>query len=149
MNESFRKTVEDRIQTIPFKRREAVDYAANLETIRINRWEMHDEHEQKVAGLDTTTQNLDTKKLRGSYIYIINNITGVEEGTKPTTIRLGFVRGSHFNRLTIQTPANNNDSVEYVGQVILREGDRVRAQFKGATAADTIHLYANGYKIRK
>ena len=149
MSEAFRKTVEDKIQTIPMARREAVDYAADLETIRINRWEMHDEHEQKVAGLDTTTQNLDTKKLKGSYIYIINNITGVEDGTKPTAIRIGFVRGSHFHRLTIQTPAANNDSVEYIGQVILREGDRIRAQFWGATAADTIHLYANGYKIRK
>lgn len=149
MSENFRKIVEDRIQTIPTKRREAVDYAANLETVRINRWEMHDEHEQKVGSLDGTAQNLDTKKMKGSYIYIINNITAVEEGTKPTTIRIGFVRGSHFHRLTIQTPANNNDSVEYVGQVILREGDRIRAQYCGATAGDTIHLYANGYKIRK
>lgn len=149
MSEGFRKTVEDRIQTIPIMRREAVDYAANLETIRINRWEMHDEHEQKVDNLDPVSQNLDTKKLKGSYIYIINNITAVEEWTKPTTIALGFVRGSHFHRLTIQTPANNSDTVEYVGQVILREGDRIRAQFKVATETDTIHLYANGYKIRK
>ena len=142
-------TAEEDIKTIPIDRRAAVDYAANLETIRINRWRVFETWKRKIGNLNTTSQDLDTGRLSPGWIYVITNITAIEEGTKPTTIRLGYVRSGHFNRLTIQTPANNNDSVDYVGQVILREGDIIRAQFKGATAGDTIYLYVNGYKIRR
>ena len=143
------RTAEDDIATIPMNRREAVAYAANLETIRINRWREWDTWVKKTGNLNTTTEDLDTGRLGPGWIYVATNITAIEEGTKPTTIRLGYVRTGHFHRLKIETPANNNDSVDYVGQLILREGDQIRARFKGATASDTIYLYVNGYKIRR
>jgi len=142
-------TVEEDIKAIPVERREAVEYAANLETIRINRWRLYETWKRKIGSLDTTSQDLDTGRLSPGWIYVITNITALEEGTKPTLVQIGYVRTGHFIRLTSQTPSNNNDSVDYVGQVILHEGDIIRARFKGATASDTIYLYVNGYKIRR
>ena len=141
--------VENEVDLVSTQLKDAMGYAANLETIRINRWKLVEGFSQKVGSLNTTTQNLDSEPFKTGWIYVVNNITAIEEGTKPTTIRLGFVRTGHFHRLTIQTPANNNDSVDYTGQLILREGDIIRAQYKVATTGDTIYLYWNGYKIRR
>jgi len=149
LRKNVNKLPEDVIETIPGKRIIAADYAANLETIRINRWYMFDAYTKTVGSLDTTTENLDYDELRSSWIYIITNITALETGTKPTTVSIGYVRGATYNILTKQTPAANNDSVDYVGQVILTEHDTIRACFKGATEADTIELFINGYKIRR
>lgn len=140
---------EDEILKISESRQNAVAYASHLETIRINRWRPWDEWEHKVGSLDTTTQNLDTDLKKTGNIYVLTNLVGLETGTKPTTVTLGYVRTGRFYVLTKQTPANNNDSVDYTGQMILIEGDRIRCQFKGATAGDTIELFANGYEILK
>jgi len=125
-----------------------VAYAANIETIRINRWELYEDFSEKVASLDTTAQTLDIKALRPGYVYIINNIVAIEAGTKPTTIAIGYVRTGKFYLLTRKVIDNDNESLEYVGQVLLREGDVIRAIFYGATEGDTADVYANGYKIK-
>lgn len=143
------RTALDDIRNISPEEQRAVQYAANYETIRINRWVLWNDMNQMVAGLDTTSQDLDLEVLKSGWTYIINNITAIEEGTKPTTIELGFVRSGHFQRLTWQTPSNNDDSVDWTGQLVLRETDVIRARFKGATAANTIYLYANGYKVKR
>ncbi|GAH96491.1 unnamed protein product, partial [marine sediment metagenome] len=64
-------------------------------------------------------------------------------------IKIGFVREHQFHRLTSQTVAAAENSVDYVGQVLLMEGDKIRARFENATTTDTIYLFANGYKIRR
>jgi hypothetical protein len=149
LRKNVNKLPEEVIEHIPERRIRAADYAADLETIRINRWHMFDAHEKKVGSLDTTTQNIDHDMLQSGWVYVVTNITALETGTKPTTISIGYVRGATYHILTKQTPANNNDSVEYVGQVILREHDKVRACFKGATEGDTAEVFINGYQIRR
>lgn len=139
---------ENEIKLVPLERREAVEYAAHLETIRINRWRKYQDYNKKVASLDTSTQNMDAKPVKHGWIHVITNIVGLETGTKPTTVALGYVSAGKFHIMTKETPANNNDSVSYVGQIILTEGDIPRAEFKGATAGDTAELFVNGYKIR-
>lgn len=116
--------------------------------MRINRWHPYDGYNRKIAGLDTTTQNIDTDQLEDGWVYVINNICGLETGTKPTTVALGYVRAGKFYTKTKQTPQNNNDSVEYSGQVVLFPGDKIRAEFKGATGADTAEVIVDGYKFR-
>lgn len=149
MRKNVNKLPEEVIKDIPEKRIRAADYAADLETIRINRWHMFDIHEKKVEGLDTSSQNLDHDMLQSGWVYVVTNITALETGTKADRVTIGYVRGATFHILTKQTPQNNDDSVDYVGQVILREHDKLRANFEGATANDTIELFANGYKIRR
>jgi len=140
---------EEQIKEIPFERREAVHYAADLETIRINRWRMYEDRAENTGTLDTTSQTLDLRVLTPGWIYVINNITFIETGTGTPQVKIGFFREHHHHILTCQTVATAENSVDYVGQAVLKEGDIIRAIAESATAADSIYLYANGYKIKR
>jgi len=142
-------TIEEDIGFISAAKRAAVDYAAGLETVRINRWRFYEDKNKMIGSVDTTAQNLDLKQLEPGWIYAINNICAYEATAGTPQIKIGFVREHQFNRLTSQTVANAEDSVDYVGQILLMDGDKIRARFEGATATDTIYLFANGYKIRR
>jgi len=139
---------EDEIRTISIERQRAIEYSANLEIIRINRYRLWDEHKSKIGSLDTGTENLDGDIFEPGFYYVATNITVLETGTKPTTYAIGYVRAGLFHILDKSTPANNNDSASYLGQAILKEGDQIRVQAKGATAGDTLELFADGYKVR-
>jgi len=141
-------TPETEIERIPRERITAAAYAASLETIRINRWDVFSLYKDKEGSLDTTTQDLDFERLEPDYIYIITNMTAVCTGTGTPQIALGYERSGMFHIKTKQTVANAEDSVDYAGQIILREGDIIRARLEGATANDTAEFFVDGYKIR-
>ena len=142
-------TIEEDIGVISIGKRDAVEYAANLETVRINRWRFYEDSTKKIGSLDTTAQDLELEQLQPGWIYAINNICAYETPTATPQIKIGFVRGHQFHRLTSQTVAAAENSVDYVGQVLLMEGDKIRARFEGATEGDTIYIFATGYKIRR
>jgi len=142
-------TIEEDIGKVSIAKREAVDYAADLETVRINRWRFYEDRTKKIASLDTSAQDLELAQLEPGWIYAINNICAYETPTATPQVKLGFVRSHQFHRLTSQTAAAAEDSVDYVGQVLLMEGDVIRGRFEGCDADDTIYLFANGYKIRR
>jgi len=144
-----KSTAEKDIAQIPFERQQAVAHAANLETIRINRWRMYEDRNENTGSLDTTSFNLDLKTLEPGWIFVVNNITYFESGAGTPQVKLGFVREHQHHILTCQTVAAAENSVDYVGQVVLREGDKIRATVEGATAADSAYLWANGYKIKR
>lgn len=141
--------VENEISQISRAKQDAMAYAANLETIRINRWRLYEDRNENTGTLDTTSQTLDLKVLDPGWVYVINNITFIETGSGTPQVKLGFVREHKHHILTCQTVAAAENSVDYVGQVVLREGDIIRAIAESATAADSIYLYANGYKIKR
>ena len=142
-------TIEEDIGSVSMAKREAVDYAANLETVRINRWRFYEDRTKKIGSVDTTAEDLDLEQLEPGWIYAINNICAYETPTGTPQVKLGFVREHQFHRLTSQTVAAAENSVDYLGQILLMEGDKIRARFEGATTTDTIYLFANGYKIRR
>ncbi|GAH36385.1 unnamed protein product, partial [marine sediment metagenome] len=47
------------------------------------------------------------------------------------------------------TTANDGDSVEYVGQLMLKETDKVYADFRSCGLTDHLYVALNGYKIRR
>ena len=143
------ESVEEQIGTISFERRAAVQYAADLETIRINRWRMIRIHEKKMKVSDTTSETLDSEPVPPGEIWVIKNIVAHQVDNKPDHYALGFYSAHHFQLLSHEIPANDKDSAIYVGQVILHEGDKVRVVFEGPEENDTIHLYANGYMIKR
>ena len=148
-NPTSNRTVETDIEQISHARREAVQYAANIETLRVNRWALINEYAQKVGGLNETEQTLDSPYFKQGWEYIINNISGVEEGTDTPQIKLGVMRGETFHYLTSQTVAAAEDSVDWSGQVIIRPGDRIRAIFLSATAAETALVFWSGYATKR
>lgn len=141
--------VEEQIEQIPFARREAVDYAANLETVRINRWRMVRIFKRKIGSLDGGAQYLDSDEMDPAWIYVINNITAWEDDNKPDTYEIGFVSQHTFHRLLTKITSQDLESAEYVGQLILTEGEKIRVGGRGCTSGDTLYLYASGYKIRR
>ena len=121
---------------------------AALQLIRVNDFEIFNLHVQKIGGLDTSQQDIETEPFEPGYIYIVQSIFAWCEGTGTPQIFVGIVDGTTFFIYNNGTVANAEDGVSYVGQLMCKETDKIRARFEGATATDTAHLYVNGYKIK-
>jgi len=141
--------VEVEIKTVPRGRIDAMSYAADLETVRINRWRAYEARNENTGSLNTTSFNLDLPQLEPGWVYIINNITFMETGSGIPQVKIGYMRERKFHILTCQTVAAAENSVDYVGQLVLFEGEYIRTTVESATAADSAYLFANGYKIRR
>lgn len=143
------KKIEEEMKDTSRSRIDAVAYAADLDILNVNRWRHYEDRNKKIGSVSGTAENLDLEQLEPGWIYVVNNICAYEATAGSPQIKIGFVREHQFHRLTSQTVALAENSVDYVGQVILREGDKIRARFENATTTDTIYLFANGYKIRR
>lgn len=141
--------VEVQIKQIPQGQIDAMSYAADLETVRINRWRAYEDRTENTGSLDTSSLNLDLKQLEPGWVYIINNITFMETGSGTPQVKIGYMREHKFHILTCQTVATAENSVDYVGQLVLFEAEYIRVIVESATAEDSAYLFANGYKIRR
>lgn len=128
---------------------ENVQYLANLETIRVNQFVPFNLHYQKIGSINTSSETLQTDLFDVGYLYVITGITAVEIGSGTPQIKVGIKDGATDFIYESSTVGNAEDSVEYVGQLMCKELDRIFATFEGATATDNIHLFVNGYKIRR
>lgn len=126
-----------------------VAYLANLETLRINQFIPFNLHVHKTSGSDTTSQYIYTPAFEPGYIYIITTITGVDYTDAAHQVRLGILDGATHFVFESATVANAGDSVEYVGQLMAKETDKIFAEFRSIGASDDVNLFVNGYKIRR
>ena len=121
---------------------------AALETIRLFQYEPFDLHYSKVGGLNETSEILYSEFFKPGYLYVIQNVCAIEEGAAKPQIKLGIYDEATYHFYMSATPANAEDSVEYIGQLLVGEHRRIFAEFEGATAAETILLNINGYRIK-
>lgn len=128
---------------------ENIALLANLETIRVNQFHIFNLHIEKHAGSDTTSQYLYTPKFETGWVYVITSITGMDLDDGGHQIKVGVKDGATHFVYQSATVANTGDSVEYIGQLMLKEGDQIFAEFRSIGATDNIHLFVNGYKIRR
>ncbi len=128
---------------------ENINLLANLETIRVNQFHIFNLHVEKHAGSDTTSQYLYTPKFEVGWVYIITSICARDEDDGAYQLILGVKDGATNFVYQSSTVANAGDSVEYVGQLMCKEGDQLFAEFRSIAAGDDIHLFVNGYKIRR
>jgi len=128
---------------------ENVNYLANLEAIRVNQFQIIQDFKEKVGSLNTTSERLDFKQFESGFVYIITQITAIETGTGTPQIIIGAKVGGTDHIFESATIGNAEDSVEFVGQIFLKETDRIFVDFQSAVSADTIRVYLNGYKIRR
>jgi len=126
-----------------------VQTLAALETIRVNQFIPFNLHVKKTSGSDTTSQYLYTEQFESGYIYIITSICAEDNTDAAHQIKVGILDGATHFVYEAATVANIGDSVEYVGQLMCKETDRIFAEFRSIGASDEIHLYVNGYKIRR
>lgn len=141
-------SLED-VKRILADERENYKVLAALETIRLNQFIPFNLHVEKHAGSGTTSQYLYTDRFDTGYIYIITSISARDEDDAAHQICLGVQDGATHFVYESATVANAGDSVLYVGQLMAKEGDRVFAEFRSIGAGDDIHLFVNGYKIRR
>jgi hypothetical protein len=122
---------------------------AALETIRVNQFAPFNLHVYKTTGSDTTSQYLYTDVFDPGYVYIITSICAEDNTDSAHQVKVGILDGATYFVYEASTVANAGDSVEYVGQLMCKETDKIFAEFRSIGASDAIHLYVNGYKIRR
>lgn len=128
---------------------ENVQLLANLETIRVNQFHIFNLHVEKYTGSNTTSQYLYTPKFDPGWVYIITSICARDETDGAHQLILGVKDGATHFVYEASTIANAGDSDEYVGQIMCKEGDQIFCEFRSIGATDHIHLFVNGYKIRR
>ncbi len=133
------------------KEREIRNYEAlaALETIRINQFVPFNLTKVMTSGIDTTNQKLIFDVFEPGYIYVITSICGIDVTDAAHQIRIGVTDGATDLVFESATVANAGDSVEYVGQLMLKETDKVYVEFWTVGANDTIRANMNGYKIKR
>ena len=122
---------------------------ANLETIRVNQFVPFNLHVKKTSGSDTTSQYLYTDVFEAGYVYIITSICAMDITDAAHQVKVGILDGATHFVYEASTVANAGDSVEYVGQLMCKETDKIFAELRSVGASDAIHMYVNGYKIRR
>ena len=122
---------------------------ANLETIRVNQFVPFNLHVKKTSGSDTTSQYLYTEQFDPGYVYIITSICAMDVTDAAHQVKVGIYDGVTPFVYESSTVANAGDSVEYVGQLMCKETDKIFAEFRSIGENDEIHLFVNGYKIRR
>jgi len=126
-----------------------VQYLAALETNRVNQFVPFTLTKTMSSGVDTTSQKLIFDQFDVGYIYIVTAITGIDVTDAAHQVRIGVTDGTTDLVFRSATVANAGDSVEFSGQLMLKETDKVYVEFRGAGASDVIRANMNGYKIRR
>jgi len=124
-------------------------YIAALHSIRVNQFEPFNISVKKAGSLNAISQRLETGHLETGWLYVITTITAYEEGAGTPQIKVGLRDGETDFIFESGTVGNAEDTVEYVGQLMAKETDRIFALFEGATITDTVYLFVNGYKIKR
>lgn len=123
-------------------------YLADIETLRHLTVDPVDFYVYLPAAGSSGTETLQTELLDPGFTYHIQNITAWNDGTNVTSVKIGFISGATFHVLKKRRAENPYETVEYVGEVTLREGSRVAAVFLNCAENDKLHLWASGFRRR-
>jgi len=128
---------------------QSVQTLANLETIRVNQFVPFNLHVMKTSGSDTTSQYLYTDVFEAGYVYIVTSICAQDITDSGNQIKIGIYDGVTPFVYAGSTQTAAGEPVSFVGQLMCKETDKIFAEFRSIGASDEIHLYVNGYKIRR
>lgn len=104
---------------------------------------------KKTGSLDNTAETLKSDRFDAGYIYVIQSVLAWCDGSGTPQIFIGITNSGNRYPFKIATIANAEDSVEYVGQLIVHETHQIYVTFEGATTGDTAYLNINGYRIKR
>ena len=126
----------------------AIDHLTNLEILRhleTEQFELLLEDTINAAGGDITLQS---SKLKPGWVYTITNLVAWVDGTSIAQVALGYVSAERFWIMKKRSAQNPFESVEYNGELVLKEGDRIQVTFFNTKATEKLYVYTNGYKRR-
>jgi len=97
------------------------------------------------AGGDVTLQ---TDLLKPGWLYTVTNIVAYNKGSGVTQAALGYESAGCFWIMKKRSAQDPYETVEYNGELTLKESDRIRVDFVNTTAGDPLYVFINGYRRR-
>jgi len=111
-------------------------------------WEPFEYYPAPITSAGATYDDLDTGSLESGYVYHLHNLVGYNAGTSLTQCSLGYVSGTTFMIMRKRSADNPFETVEYVGDIVLKPTDKIRIRFHNAASGDVLSLFANGIRRR-
>lgn len=131
---------------------ENIKVLSALETIRVNQFmpfNIFTKRDGNVTANNVTSQRVLFPVFEPGYVYVITSICAHDPDDAAHQIHIGILDGVTPCVYESATVANADDSVEYVGQLMCKETDKVYVDFLAVGATDQLYVSMNGYKIRR
>lgn len=124
-----------------------IDMVSNLLTIKM--YNLHPWYEtgRKIVA-DTTSETIYSRYVDIDYNLVLTHVSAANSLNTPTTIDISIERGGENVQLNRDVPSAADVSINWDGQVLLIEHDRVKVTDYGATAANIFTTSMSGYKIK-
>jgi len=129
-----------------------VQTLANLEAIRVNQFEPFNLfvfRDGNFTANNVISQRVQFPVFEPGFVYVITSVCGHDPDDAAHQIQIGIVDGVTDCVYQSATIANADDSVEYVGQLMCKETDKIYVDFLAVGATDSLHISMNGYRIRR
>ena len=95
------------------------------------------------------TNDLKFEQVKAGRLLIMEHLSGYDDTSAPTRIRVGYWNGHRHNWLNTQPAPIASETVGHSARVLLREGMYPIVRFEGPTELDDLHATLNGYWIKK
>jgi len=93
---------------------------------------------------NTTSQTIYSDRVKQNHAVKLKHVAAKESSNAPTTIEIAVERGGQTIVLERDTPSAADISVNFKGEHLMIEGDRLKVTFYGSTSSDTIDVSASG-----
>lgn len=94
------------------------------------------------------TDDLKFEQVKSGREMILHHLSGFDDTSSPTRIRVGYWNGHRYNWLKTQPAPIISETVGIPAQIHLREGMYPIVRFEGATSGDDLYAALNGYWIK-
>lgn len=94
------------------------------------------------------TNDLKFEQIKAGRLLVLEHLSGYDDVSSPTRIRVGYWNGHRLNWLNTQPAPLISETVGHSARVLLREGMYPIVRFEGATALDDLYATLNGYWIK-
>ena len=147
IEQKFERTNEEWKKEATQEFRDNVRFVADLLTIKVNNLRPWYETGYKVVA-DTTSETIYSRKIQVGELLVLTHVSAQNSLNTITTMEIAIERGAETISLNRDVPSAADVSVDWDGQVLLIEGDRVKVINRGATAANIFTTSFSGYKIK-
>lgn len=105
-------------------------------------------YKQNLSSVGSVDVDLKTVRMKPDYTYHFLNVVGFVSGTSLTQASIGFISEGRFNIMRKRSTDDPFETVEYVGEMVLKEGEQIQIRFHNTAEGDKLYLWANGYARR-
>ena len=134
-------------QPITEQYRKEAELVANVLAIKMNNW-IPWYATGRMDIVSTTEDTIYSRKVRPGQIVVLTHVSAQLATTAPTTTEIWIERGGERLTLNRDVPSAADVSVDWDGQVLLGDGDRVGVSAWGGTSTNVFKASMSGYEIK-